>query len=76
MHRHSRPQYKPGHPSIGDYVMPSSILHLLDVVKISDEEISKWLTKAKVESWEEMDSAMGEKVINFLKAKVTTTETK
>lgn len=52
-----------------------AILKLLDVVKISDEEISKWLTKAKVDSWEEMDTAMGEKVINFLKAKVTT-ETK
>jgi len=46
------------------------IKRLLEVVKMSDEEIGKWFTKAKVESWEEMDVVTIAKCINFLKEKV------
>lgn len=44
--------------------------HLVDVVRVSDEDKEKWFTKAGVASFAEMDSGTIDKVIEFLKKKV------
>ncbi len=44
---------------------------LLEVIKIDQEAIDKWLAKADAESFEEVSSEAIQKFINFLKAKVT-----
>lgn len=44
---------------------------LLENVKISEEEIEKWWSKAQVTGWAEMSMETMEKVINFLTTKVT-----
>lgn len=54
----------------------AKIHQLLEVLKITDEEIAKWFTKAKVDAWEEMDEKAASQVIGFLKGKVTTEEEK
>lgn len=46
------------------------VTRLLDVVKMDESEIGKWFTKAKVETWAEMDAKTIAKCINFLKEKV------
>jgi hypothetical protein len=43
---------------------------LLENVRISEDEIQKWFTKAGVESWQEMTSEQITKCIGFLKGKV------
>lgn len=49
---------------------------LLEVMKMSEEEIGKWFSKAKVESWAEMDTGTMEKCLTYLKSKVATKEEK
>lgn len=48
------------------------ILKLLDVVKVSQEQIDKWMASAKAESWYEFTSDQADKTINWLKKKLTT----
>ena len=43
---------------------------LLDIIKIDEEAIKKWLAKADAESYEEVSTEAIQKFINFLKAKV------
>lgn len=43
---------------------------LLDVVKVSEEEITKWFDKAEVTDWDEMTSDQIEKVISYLSKKL------
>ena len=48
-----------------------AITNLLDVVRMDESEISKWFTKAQVESWSEMSTETIQKCIEHLKSKVT-----
>lgn len=48
----------------------AEIKRLLDIVKLDEKEISKWFSKAKVESWEEMETSTIEKCILAMKGKV------
>jgi hypothetical protein len=43
---------------------------LVENVRITEEEIQKWFTKAEVDSWEEMTTEQIAKCISFLKGKV------
>ncbi len=47
------------------------IKKLVEVVKVDDETITKWLTKVDVDTWEEMNSETIQKCIDFLEKKVT-----
>ena len=49
----------------------SDIKKLLDVVKIPDDEVSKWLEKASVSKFEEMTKEQAAKIIDFLKKKLS-----
>lgn len=44
--------------------------HLISIVKIEDDIIQKWFTKADVDNWAEMTAEMILKCINFLEDKV------
>lgn len=46
------------------------VKELVDVVKVSEEEINKWMTKADVSDWEEMTSDQIQKCIVFLEKKI------
>jgi len=46
------------------------ITRLLDVVKVDDETISKWFTKAGVDEWHEMNSEQIQKCIDFMNKKL------
>lgn len=46
------------------------VKRLLDVVKIEDSEVTTWMTKANVDTWEEMTAEQIEKVIVFLDKKL------
>lgn len=48
----------------------AEITRLTENVKISEEEIEKWFSKAKVENWDEMDKATIQKCIDYLKEKI------
>lgn len=45
--------------------------HLLSVVKIDEETINKWKTKADVDHWTEMTQEMIQKCIDFLEKKLS-----
>jgi hypothetical protein len=51
-------------------VQVGEINSLLEIFKLSEDEIGKWFTKAGVEKWEEMTSDQITKCINFLKSKI------
>lgn len=48
----------------------AKIHELLEVLKVPEDEISKWLTKSRVDSWAEMETEIADKMIKFLKEKV------
>ena len=48
----------------------SEIKALLENVKVSDEDVQKWFTKAGVESWQEMTGDQISKCIAFIKSKL------
>ena len=48
----------------------AKIKNLVDIVKISDEEIDKWFTKADVDNWDEMTGETIEKCISFVQKKL------
>lgn len=43
---------------------------LTEIVKVDDETITKWFTRADVDTWEDMDSETIQKCIKFLEVKV------
>lgn len=43
---------------------------LTEIVKVEDEVVAKWFTKADVDTWEEMNSETIQKCIDFLEKKV------
>ena len=49
---------------------------LLEIIKIDDEKISDWFTKADVETWDEMKFDTIQKCIDFLKKKIAPMEAK
>lgn len=48
----------------------TEVRRLLEAVKVSEEEIGKWFTRAGVSDWPEMDEETINKVIAFLKGKI------
>ena len=48
----------------------SKVKELLENVRVSDDDVQKWFTKAGVESWDEMTAEQISKVTDFLKKKV------
>lgn len=58
--------------TLADATQVGDIHKLLSVVKVSQEEIDKVLTKAKAESWYELTTEQAEQTINWLKKKLTT----
>ena len=46
------------------------ILQLIATVKIDEETINKWMTKADVDEWEEMTGERIQKCIDFLEKKI------
>lgn len=48
----------------------AEVVRLLDVVKVDDETVSDWFTRADVDSWEEMSGERIQKCIDFLKKKI------
>lgn len=48
----------------------AEITKLVDLVKIDEETITKWMTKADVDSWAEMTSDSIQKCIDFVKNKI------
>lgn len=55
---------------LADPTQVSEVKSLLENVRVSDEDIQKWFTKAGVDSWAEMTADQITKVIAFLKGKV------
>ena len=49
----------------------SCIKKLIETVKVEDETVTKWMTKADVDSWEEMTAETIQKCIDFLQKKVS-----
>jgi hypothetical protein len=49
----------------------AEIQHLLEVVKIDPEEVSRWFTKADVDSFDEMTSDTIQKCITFVSKKIS-----
>lgn len=43
---------------------------LIEVVKVDDETVTKWMDKADVDAWEEMNAEQIQKCIDFLEKKV------
>lgn len=56
--------------SMADKKQIEKIKQLTDVVKISDDEITKWWNKADVDCWDEMTSDQIEKCIKFVSKKL------
>lgn len=52
----------------------AEIKNMVDVMKIDDAIVSKWLTKSKADSYEEMDSEQIQKCIEYLKNKIINKE--
>lgn len=48
----------------------AKIKHLVEVVKIDEEIVSKWLSKAEADSWDEMSTDQIQKCIDFIEAKI------
>lgn len=48
----------------------AEIKSLLDSIKVDEETVSKWWTKASVDRWEDMTAEQIAKCIQFLKAKI------
>lgn len=48
----------------------TEVVRLLDVVKVDDETVSDWFTRADVDSWEEMSGERIQKCIDYLKKKI------
>lgn len=48
----------------------AEVNRLLDVVKVDDETVSDWFTRADVDAWEEMSGERIQKCIDFLKKKI------
>jgi hypothetical protein len=48
----------------------SEINHLIDVVRLDDEIVTKWLKKAEAENFSEMSSEQIQKCIGFIKNKI------
>lgn len=48
---------------------------LLETVKVEEKTVESWLTAAKVDSFEELDFEKAEKIITFLKSKLTLANT-
>ena len=48
----------------------AKVKELLENVRVSEDEVQKWFTKAGVESWDEMTAEQISKVTEFLKKKV------
>lgn len=48
----------------------AEVIRLLDVVKVDDETVSDWFTRADVDAWEEMPGERIQKCIDFLKKKI------
>ena len=48
----------------------ATITKLVDIVKVEDEVISKWFSKADVDKWDEMSSDQITKCIDFLNKKI------
>lgn len=46
------------------------VKRLLELIKISEDDIQKWFTKAGVTTWDEMSEEQIKKVITFLKGKI------
>jgi hypothetical protein len=51
------------------------IKRLLDIVKLEDGRVEKWLNAANVSSWDDMDEDKIEKCISFLKEKLAPKDT-
>jgi hypothetical protein len=49
---------------------------LLEIIKIDDEKISDWFTKADVDTWDEMKFDTIQKCIDFLNKKIAPMEAK
>lgn len=49
----------------------AELTHLLTVVKLPEGQVEKWLTKAGVDDFDEMNSAQIQGCINYLKGKLT-----
>jgi len=49
----------------------NKVKKLIEVVKVSDEEITNWFTKTNVDSWEEFPFEKLEKIIDHLYKKLT-----
>ncbi len=49
----------------------AEVKRLLEVIKIPEDDIAKWMTKAGVTAFDEMDSATIAKIEAFLKSKLT-----
>lgn len=54
----------------------AEIKHLVEVVKLDEELIAKWLAKAEADSWDEMSKDQIEKCLSFIKAKIQPEVTK
>lgn len=50
----------------------TEVKKLLELIKIPEKELEKMLDAAKAESWEEMNTEIIEKAINYFKSKITT----
>lgn len=48
----------------------AEVIRLLGVVKVDDETVSDWFTRADVDAWEEMSGERIQKCIDFLKKKI------
>jgi GTPase SAR1 family protein len=46
------------------------VKRLVEVVKVDDEVVTKWFTKADIDTWEEMNGETIQKCIDFLEKKV------
>lgn len=52
----------------------AEISHLLDIVKLEDGTVDKWLAAANVASWDEMESHRADKAIAYLRNRIAAIE--
>jgi hypothetical protein len=52
----------------------AEISRLLDIVKLEDGTVDKWLAAANVASWDEMDSHRADKAIAYLRNRIAAIE--
>lgn len=48
----------------------AKIKHLVQVVKVDEEIVAKWLSKAEADDWNEMETNQLQKCIDFIEAKI------